>query len=312
MVYSALRNVLGLIAHDIPNTAGYFRPVTVTAPPGTFVHPIAPAPVAARALGCIRIHQALLGAFAQMLPDEIYACTGGNEYGASLSGYDHSRVPPMGWVQLEFMVESAIGGFAYRDGQDAQVGGSASAAAIPVETTELEQPIMVEEFALIADSEGAGKFRGGLGIARQYRFLMEDSQIQMRCDRTKHGPYGLFGGEPAGTTRVSITADGKTRRMPGKFITRVDAGTVMRVEMPGAGGWGDPLERDPHLVLGDVIEEKVSRGRARAKYGVVIEPDGRTINWPATHRLRSRMANPSRVRSVQASTRRRPRSASRA
>jgi N-methylhydantoinase B len=132
MVYSALKNVLGTLERDIPNTSGYFRPVSVHADPGTFVHPLPPAPVAARALGCIRIHQVLLGAFAQMLPERLYACTGGCEYGVSMSGFRNGPTSSR-WLQLEFLVESAVGAFAGRDGIDAHVGGAANAAVIPVD-----------------------------------------------------------------------------------------------------------------------------------------------------------------------------------
>jgi N-methylhydantoinase B len=290
MVYSALKNVLGVIASGVPNTAGYFRPVTVLAPEGTFVNPLPPAPVAARALGLIRIHQTLLGAFAQMLPDQIYACSGGCEFGLSLSGYDRTQTPAKAWIQLEFLVESAVGGFAFRDGQDAHVAGAANAAVIPIETLELEQPIVIEEFALIPDSEGAGKHRGGLGLRRRYRFLADETQVQMRCDRTKHAPFGLFGGEGSKTTTITIEAKGRRRRMPGKFITTVGAGDRMQVDMPGAGGWGNPAQRDPELVLQDVSAEKVSVQRARSKYRVVISADKQTIDQAATDRLRRRTA----------------------
>jgi N-methylhydantoinase B len=286
MTYSALKNVLGTLETDIPNTAGYFRPVTVSAPPGTFVNPLPPAPVAARGLGCVRIHQVLLGAFAQMLPDKIYACTGGCEYGVSMSGYDTTQTPAKPWIHLDFLVETAVGGFAARDGLDAQGGGSANAAIIPAETIELEKPLVVEEFSLLADSEGAGKYRGGLGLARQYRFKMDKTQVQMRADRTKHAPFGLFGGEGSRTTRITIASGGHVREMPGKFITHVNAGDVLRIEMPGAGGWGNPLERDPDLVLHDIVEERISPTHAREKYGVVVDPDLRHVNLEATRRLR--------------------------
>lgn len=290
MVYAALKCVLGTVNADIPNTAGYFRPVTVVAEPGTFVHPLPPAPVAARALGCIRIHQVLLGAFAQMLPSHIYACTGGCEYGVSMSGMRQNGSKREQWIQLEFLVESAVGAFADRDGIDAHVGGAANAAMIPAETLELEQPLMVEEFRLLEDSEGAGEYRGGLGIVRQYRFFEDATMVQMRCDRTKHAPFGLFGGQPSQCTRIEITSDGAARGMPGKFITHVNAGDVMRVEMPGAGGWGDPLRRDPELVREDVLEERNTVEHAHDTYGVVIRPGPELkVDEDATRRLRERL-----------------------
>ncbi len=87
-------------------------------------------------------------------------------------------------------------------------------------------------------------------------------------------------------TKIAITSGEQVRRMPGKFITSVNAGDVMCVEMPGAGGWGDPLERNPELVLQDVVEEKVSPQRARAKYGVVVDGANRQVDQAATAKLR--------------------------
>jgi N-methylhydantoinase B len=224
-----------------------------------------------------------------MLPDKVYACTGGCEYGVSMSGYDRTRSPARPWIQLEFLVESAVGGFATRDGVDAHVGGAANAAIIPAETLGEEQPLVVEEFSLLIDSEGAGMHRGGQGLARQYRFTMDDTQVQMRCDRTKRAPFGLFGGQSSKPTRITITSGTEVREMPGKFITRVNAGEVLRIEMPGAGGWGDPLDRDPARVLQDVFEERISLARAGAAYGVVLDAEGMAVDDAATRALREQM-----------------------
>jgi N-methylhydantoinase B len=122
---------------------------------------------------------------------------------------------------------------------------------------------------------------------RQYRFTGEHTQVQMRTDRTKHAPFGLFGGEASRTTRITIESNGETRAMPGKFITNVSAGDVLRVEMPGAGGWGEPLEREPRSVLEDFREGRVSRGRAYEKYGVVLTEDGDEVDVEATAQRRA-------------------------
>lgn len=288
MVYSALRNILGIDA-DIPNTEGYFRPVTVIAPLGSFVNPVEPAPVAARAIGCVRVHQTLMGAFAKMLPEKVYACTGGCEYGASMSSYDKSEDHQRIRIHLEFLCQSCVGAFPFRDGQDAQMGGSSNDATIPAEIIELEHPFVVEEFGLLPDSEGAGKYRGGLGMVRQYRFL-EDTQIQMRTDRTRHAPYGLSGGESSQTTKIFLTSKGETKCMPGQFIIQAGAGDVLRMEFPGAGGWGSPLERDPNMVLDDVVQGKMSRQRADEKYGVVLGEDTISIDLAATREKRTTIA----------------------
>jgi N-methylhydantoinase B len=286
LVYAVLRSVMG---GDIPNTSGYFRPVTVSAPEGTFVNPLPPAPTAARALGCRRITHALYGAFAQMLPDRVYACPGGAEVGVGAGGYDKSRTPWKAWVQLEFHNETACGGRPTKDGIDGQGTNISNLANIPAETIEAEQPIRIEEYALVPDTEGAGRFRGGLGMVRAYRYLMDDTTVQVRADREKTPPYGLSGGLPSTTTEVEVTMGGQTRAMPGKFLETMSSGDTLRIAWPGAGGWGDPLERDPEAVLRDVVEDKVSPQRARDVYGVVVDLERRAIHSEETRRLRQQL-----------------------
>ena len=286
MTYAVVRTVLG---GDIPNTGGYFRQVKVTAPEGTFVNPMLPAPVAARALACYRIAQLLFGVFAQMLPQRIFACFGSCELGIAMAGYDRSKTPWRGWVQLDFQNETAWGGFPDRDGFDAQGTPTGNQTIIPVESIEAEQPIKFEEYGFLPDSEGAGKFRGGMGMVRTYRYLMDETLVQMRADRMKHPPYGLYGGHSPTPTRITITSGGESRDMPSKFLTTLNNGDLLRVKWPGGGGWGDPLERDPNQVLQDVIAEKVTPERAQKAYGVVVDVARRTVDQAATQRLRRKM-----------------------
>ena len=286
MVYAVVRTVLG---GDIPNTGGYFRPVTVTAPQGTFVNPRLPAPVAARFLGCLRVSQSVFGAFAQMIPELVPACAGGCDSNVTMAGYHVDGNARKAWVQVEGGCEIAAGGSSTKDGIDAQSSPVSNITNIPAELIEADHPILIEEYALIPDSEGAGKFRGGVGLVRQYRFLADDTLVQLRADRMKHPPYGLYGGKAASAARVTLTEreSGTCREMPSKFIVTAKSGDVIRLEMPGGGGWGDPLERDPERVLADVVEEKVTAGRAERDYGVVIPNDGRRIDRNATRKLRA-------------------------
>ena len=290
MVYAVVRTVLG---GDIPNTGGYFRPVTVTAPEGTFLNPLPPAPVAARTLGCIRTVHAVYGAFAQMLPDRVFACSGGCELGVAMAGYDKTRTPWKGWVLLDFHNEEAWGGSPWRDGFDGQATPTGNQTIIPVETIEAEQPIRIDEYGFAPDSEGVGKFRGGMGMVRTYRYLMDDTLVQMRADRMKKAPYGLNGGQSSYATRITITSSGETRGMPSKFLVTLNKEDVMRVEWPGGGGWGDPMERDPELVLQDAIAELITPQRAREAYGVVVDVNNRIVDLAATLDLRKelRMGN---------------------
>ena len=290
VVYGVMKCVLGAMGVNIPNTGGYFRPVTISAPEGTFINPLLPAPVAARALGLYRASQAVYGAFAQMVPDKVMACTGGCDLGVGLAGYDKSKTHWKAWVQLEFANEQGVGGFSNRDGLDAQtMGGTQNMSNIPIEQLEAEQPVKVNEYAFLSDSEGSGKFRGAMGMVREWECLMDETLIQVRADRMKNPPYGLHGGKASLPTKIMVKSAGKEEQWPSKFITSLNKGDVLRIEWPGGGGWGNPLERSPQLVLADVVAEKISIEKAQTTYGVVIDQDTRTVNAQKTTTLRNRM-----------------------
>ena len=286
VVYAVVKTILSTVAQDIPNTAGYIRPIHVTAPEGSFLNPVPPAPVAARSLGLRRMSHALLGAFGQMLPGQVPGCPGGCEYGASIAGYDRSQTPWKPWICMDFSNEIASGGRQGQDGIDGQSAGITNLANVPVEVYEPEFPIKIEEYALLTDSEGAGEYRGGMGMMRRYRFLADDTVVQVRSDRMKSAPFGVHGGESSSSARIVIRSGGEERVMPSKFLATVNSGDIMEVEWPGAGGWGNPLNRDPDRVLRDVIEEKVSVQRARERYGVVVNEGEREVDPVATAELR--------------------------
>ena len=287
MVYIALKTLLG---GDIPNTSGLLRPITITAPEGTFVNPLLPAPVAGRSTGCRLINHAVWGALAQMVPERVFGCPGGALAFVQMSGYDKSKSPWKGWMYLEGAQEIAMGGRYGKDGIEAQCTNVTQLAKVPAELIELELPIMVEEDALWPDSEGAGEFRGGLGMVRQLRYLMDDTTVQICSDRTKHPPWGVAGGGSAARSERIFNPGTDDRVLPGKGTFRVKAGDRLRTGWPGAGGYGNPLKRDPDRVLWDVIEEKVSVRRAREVYGVAVDVDNRAVDWEATHQLRQELA----------------------
>ena len=284
MVYAVVRTVVG---GDIPNTAGCFRPVSVTAPKGSFANASPPAAVAARALGFRRMAHTMFGAFAQMLPDQMPACFGGSDYMGVFAGYHYDGAERRAWVFAEASNEVAHGGFPTRDGIDAQSSPVSNNTNVPAEVIEIDHPIQIEEYALLADAEGAGTYRGGVGLIRQYRFLQDDTLAQIRTDRQFHPPYGLHGGQSPRAARVVLISGGEERALPGKSLITVKAGDVLRIEMPGGGGWGDPLERDPEFVMQDIVAEKVSSRRARETYGVIVE--GGRVDISATRRAREEL-----------------------
>ena len=279
-VYATVRHLIG---GDPPNNEGYFRPIDVIAPPGTIVNPVMPAAVAARGLTGFRLANALFGALAQIAPDRVFACEVGGDTGVSFGGYDRERRP---FVFLEFLFGS-WGGRPARDGVDACSSSVVNFSNNPIEVIESEYPLLIERYGYVPDSGGAGKHRGGLAVERQYRFLEATGTLQLRTDRRRHLPYGLAGGRPGTPSDNVLNPDGERRQLPSKCTLEIRQGDVFRHLLAGAGGWGNPLERDPELVLKDVLEEKLSADYARREYGVAIDVAARKVLAEDTATLRA-------------------------
>lgn len=283
---TALACVRSIVDLSIPNNAGYFRPIEVIAPEGTVVNPRPPAAVAARGITGIRIADTIFGALAQAVPDVLPAC-GSNapDVGISFGGVDENGEA---CVYLEFLLAS-WGGGPDRDGMDACTGTLVNYSNAPVEMIEADQPLVVERYAMVPDSGGPGRFRGGLALERHLRFKSDNATLQIRSDRRDHPPYGLQGGLCGAPSNVAITrADGTDEACRAKFLTTVNHGDVLRVRLAGGGGHGDPLLRDAAAVLDDVREEKMSIAHARTAYGVVIAGNPLAVDAARTTALRAR------------------------
>src|SRR5437016_14235374 len=141
-------------------------------------------------------------------------------------------------------------------------------ASTSVEITEAEHPITILAYEFVPDKAGAGKYRGGTPYRRDYRFLEAEAMLQVRSDRRDFRPYGLYGRYPGQPFWNYLNPDGENRLLPSKVTMTILRGTVFRHEVAGAGGWGDPLERDSAAVLKDVRNELVSLTAARKLYDV--------------------------------------------
>ena len=280
-VYACLRTVIDL---NVPTTSGFMRPIRVIAEPGSIVNPISPAPVAARGLTSMRVTEAIWGALAKMLPGKVFACGAQGDFGVTIAGYRAQQRP---FVLLEFLF-GTWGGRPDKDAIDALSSLAVNYSNTPVEIVEREQPIRIEEYGFRQDSCGPGKFRGGLGMVREYRLVgVDEAVLQVRSDRQKFRPYGLNGGTPgANAGNYLKEAGGKRSALPGKFMRTFKQGETYRAELAGGGGWGDPFERDAELVRQDVIDEKVSVQSAARDYGVAIGADG-VLDTAETQRLRA-------------------------
>ncbi len=280
--YCAVRSVL---PPNIPNNEGVFRAIEVICPPGTIGNGVLPAACAARGLTGFRMVDCMFGALAMMLPDRVKAAGDGGNTGISVGGYFSDRSP---FVYVDFTC-GAWGARPWADGLDGNSHMFANMALPSVEVTEAEQPISVLAFEFVPDKAGAGKWRGGVPYMRDYRLNTEEATLQVRSDRRDFRPFGLYGGSPGMASENYLDPDGEKLVLPSKLTRTFKRGEVFRHVHPGGGGWGDPLERDPALVLRDVRNEFLSAAKARSDYGVVIDTQGWTIDNAATERVRTAM-----------------------
>lgn len=281
-VYAALRLVMD---PAIPTSAGYFRPISVHVPEGTVVNPVLPGACGARGISGYRVMDAVLGALAQAVPDRVPAAGEGGNSLLSAGGQD-ARGRPFVYVDL---ICGARGAGPWGDGVEGVPHSGANTANTPVEIAELESPIRFEQYGLVQDSGGAGRYRGALASVREVRFLMDRADLQIRSDKRDFPPYGLNGGKP-GTPSANILNPGPAERLlPTMGLTPIKRNDVLRHVLAGGGGWGDPLDRDPDLVQRDVQNEMLSVAYVRRQYGVAIDPGTLAVDRKATERLRAEL-----------------------
>ena len=286
-VKSAVHLIVKCIAgRDIPNFEGYLRPLDIILPEGTIVNPVPPAACAARAIIGWRAIDALLGVFAQIVPERVPAAGEGGVTFPTFSGFYEGRR----FVCSETLA-GAWGGMQGRDGQFGIPNPGGNLTNQPIEMIEAQYPIEIQQYGMVENSGGPGEFRGAPAFVRQYRMLAEETHIVMRSDRRAVLPYGLDGGCP-GTPSWNIVNPGPEQRiepvMPMEPIVLV-RDDVFRHISAGGAGYGDPMKRDPSRVLADVIDERFTVEYAMAVYGVVIEEKELTIDEAATEARRAEM-----------------------
>jgi len=286
-VKSAVHLIVKCISgRDIPNFEGYLRPLEILLPEGTIVNPLPPAACAARAIVGWRAIDALLGVFAQIVPDRVPAAGEGGVTFPAISGFHEGKR----FVCSETLA-GAWGGMAGRDGEFGIPNPGGNLTNQPIEMIEAQFPILIERYGMVENSGGPGEFRGAPAFIRQYRMLAEETQIVMRSDRRKILPYGLAGGCP-GTPSWNIVNPGPGQRiepvMPMEPIVLGPNDVFCHISAGGAG-YGDPIRRDPARVLTDVIEERFTADYARAVYGVVIDVGTLQVDAAASDALRAEM-----------------------
>lgn len=281
-------SVLAVIAASdpsIPINAGAFGAVEFILPAGKVVNPDFPATVNHYFPTAHLTYNCVLAALGKLNPARAVAPSGlGN--GAIAIGYLRGRDGKR-TVQYELMTTS-LGGNSEHDGTPIVMGVCHFTPGTPVEIVETEYPIMIRKFDIWQDSAGAGTQRGGIGFVREYE-LAADCILTARTANHRQGGWGLNGGKGPPVCRTTIDPDTVDSQELECLDTReCTAGTVVRLEQCGGGGYGDPLERSVEAVRQDVCNGYVSLGAAAREYGVVIDGDVVVADETAKLRVKDR------------------------
>jgi N-methylhydantoinase B len=277
--------VRAVLQEEVPNTAGMFKPLKVIAPAGTVVNGTMPAASSMRGVTGFRLLDTIFGALAGLLPDRVFAAGEGGNTLVIIGGQRENRNP---YVYYE-LLSGTWGARPDRDGNDGLCNLANVASNIPIEQAECEYPVRIERYGLVRDTGGAGQFRGGLAIEREWLLLSGEAHLAIRSDRRDHRPYGLAGGKPGTPSINRLFHAGSEEVLPTMISTSMSAGERIYHRQPGGGGFGDPLQRSPAAVAHDVRNDKVSLAAARDDYGVVLDARTLAVEEEATVTLRSQM-----------------------
>lgn len=254
-----------LLDPDAPNNQGMLDLPRITVEKGTLLDAAFPAPVAARANTCQRIIDVIIGALSQAIPEAAVAAANGANTTAVFSGTD----PRTGetYVYLETL-GGGFGGRATKDGKDGVQVHITNTSNLPIEAIELEYPLMVRSYGFIENSGGPGRHRGGLGLERIVEPVDHVCTFNGAGERFSNSPWGLFGGgEGSPGEFLHLDGSGKRTRLPNKPISvRIGASEAVAIRSPGAGGYGNPDERNADALAEDAESSKFSADYLKKHY----------------------------------------------
>ncbi len=252
------------ICPDVPHNEGSFRPVHVSAPPGSILNALEPAPVASRQVIGHFIPSAIFAALSGAMPGRLMA-PGADPIWLSVW---RGQNPPF---TLTLFQVGGTGARPSKDGLNA-VGFPSGVAGVPAEIIESLSPVVLQRRQLRPDSGGSGKWRGGLGQLTEFTRRGKGKwSVSSIADRTVYPAPGLLGGQPGATGEVFL---GDGTRLHAKALVDLKPGDVVHINLPGGGGYGHPFERDAEKVRWDVIEGYITAEAAEREYGVVIRYNG--------------------------------------
>ena len=261
-VYYAIKAV---VDPDLPSCAGAHRPITVLAEEGSLLQARFPAAIGnANILTDQRVVDVILGALYQCAPDKVCAACSSEMNLTNIGGLNPATGDYFNFVET---YGGGTGACHDLDGEDGIQNHLTNTQNTPIEVVERNYPLRVMRYGLVQDSGGAGRYRGGCGLVREFQFLGERAIMTLSSDRRQFTPWGLAGGGAArGAHATIISADGTESELPTKTVTTLRRGDRIRIETPGGGGWGDPTERDSAAVATDLQNGLISATFADQHY----------------------------------------------
>jgi N-methylhydantoinase B len=245
-----------------PQTEGSMRPIKLKVREGSFFNPRFPAPSGGRPILQIRIYDTINGALAKALPHR------------AMGAFSHWSNPNIGGIDDRtgrpfVMYDVSLAGYGGRFGSDGAEALSPvmNCTNIPVEVQEAMNPIRVHRFEFIADTGGAGQWRGGCGIRKDIELLNSTATFSHLGDRHVFQPYGIFGGKSGSLAESILNPQGNGEQLHSKETREIKKGDILSFRLSGAGGYGPPEMRDPKAIAEDIADGFVTHEAAERDYG---------------------------------------------
>ncbi|MBI4318834.1 MAG: hydantoinase B/oxoprolinase family protein [Chloroflexi bacterium] len=288
---AAMTAAIAVLDPYVPINFGVYKPLKFVTPYGSITNCIWPAATMnGNTDTSNKIIDAVFRVFMQIVPDKVCAAEHSCTNSAVIYGVDKE-------TREQYMLySSAHGGWGGKKGKDGHSatdflpGGTAQ--LLPVEVMEAKSRAMTKSMRILTDSGGPGQWRGGSAL--EWTVMTDPerphtAEVTVIAERRRIPAWGAMGGRP-GIEQLSyvVQKDGSRKILPTKGHFFLEPGEIMVLSAPGAGGYGDPLERKPEAVLRDVVEGFVSVESAREDYGVIIDPSSLTIDWEETSATRAR------------------------
>ena len=282
---SAVKTIMkALVAPHEPSNEGWFRPLTVTAPDGTIFTAQKPSPTGWYYEGVAQATDLVWRALAPLAPERFSA----GSYLSLCATYFSGAAADGLFVHIEPQ-NGGWGATSARDGASGLIAVTdGDTYNYSIELLEAKFPLLIRCYEYDVDNGvGAGRFRGGFGLLREYEIESDGVILHASYGRTATPPWAIDGGSPGSRNGIEVVRGHSRRRLTRPSDFPLDRGDRVRIRTGGGGGWGEPQSRDPAAVARDVRDGLVSVADAASIYRVVIEADAGKVDHAATEKLRA-------------------------